>query len=233
MLWSLSDKWSMGARYDTAFTGRALYRETETGWQDALRNVFWSGNLTGWSIPKREKRQLRFPATLALGNAFRVNDRLTLSMDVTRTDWNDFYFTDALKRHFSLVDGQDRTIPWARTDFKPTTTVRFGAEHVFSPKNPDEVLKNLWTLRGGLFYDEEPASHRSTAFKVINKGTGEPNSFHGFVLGCGLLTRQRVNIDFAYQLRYGKGVNGDMISVNGFKEDLVQHRFLLSTVIYF
>jgi hypothetical protein len=43
-----------------------------------------------------------------------------------------------------------------------------------------------------------------------------------------------VNIDVAYQARFGLGVDSDRISgLEGFEEDIVQHRFLLSAVIYF
>jgi long-subunit fatty acid transport protein len=230
LLWNVTDKWSLAARYDTAFTGRADYEECQTRThipapvQTTVKQV-------------QETRGVRFPATVAVGIAHRFNDRLTLSLDVTRTDWNDFYVKDAFGNRFSLVDFSDLDIPQTRPHFDPTYTVRLGMEHVFIPAEPEEKLNTLWSLRCGLFYDEEPATGRSrpSGFELVaGRGSGEPDRFYGFAVGAGLLAYQRVNFDVAYQLRYGNDVNRDFVrGVTGFREDTVQHRILLSTVLYF
>lgn len=134
-----------------------------------------------------------------------------------------------------MVDFSNLENPWTRTHFKPTYTVRLGAEYVFLPKEPEEKLDRLWSLRGGLFRDQEPATAKSSGIRWPgDNGTGEPDDFYGCALGVGLLVKQRVNIDVAYQLRYGPGVNSDFIrGIDGFKEDVFQSRFLISTVIYF
>jgi hypothetical protein len=135
------------------------------------------------------------------------------------------------------VDFSNLEDPWTRPHFDPTYTVRLGAEYVFIPKRRDEELNTLWTLRAGLFYDEEPATGKASPreFRLLgDTGSGEPDKFYGLALGCGLLTHQRVNLDVAYQLRYGDDVNRDFIrGMTGFSERVLQHRFLLSTVIYF
>lgn len=236
VLWNITDKWNLGFRYDTAFGGNARYTYSEVGWDALLPSV--GGSLVwpnAYALTKHETRRLNFPATAAAGVAYRPNDRLTLSLDITRTDWNDFYFTDGEGRKFSLVNGVDIRNKLTRPDFQPTTTVRFGTEYLFLPKQPDEVLKYLWSVRGGAFYDEEPASHRRNRLALIDdKGTGRPDSFTGLALGCGLLTRQRINLDLAYQIRYGNNVNKDLLlGVDGFREDAIQHRVLFSTVVYF
>jgi long-chain fatty acid transport protein len=210
VLWNPTDKWTLAARFDSGFTGDATFKSVTTLTEDGV---------TMPPISLRESRDIRFPESYALGVAYRANDRLTLSLDVTTADWNDFYFTDGEGTRISLIDasGADGD----RSHFDRTYTVRFGAEHVFIPKQMPETLDKLWTLRGGLFYDEEPA-------------TGSPDQFYGFALGVGFLYKQRINFDLAYQLRYGNGVNGDLIrGVPGFDEDVVQHRVLASAVIYF
>ena len=232
-LWNITDKWNLGARYDTAFTAEADYKRRYL-W---VQNQFASaerpeGQFLQWPAAAKEKREVHFPDTVAVGISYRRNDRLTLSMDVTRTDWSDFYVEAANGRKTSLVDGSEmnylpedigddlRALP-QKPDFEPTYTIRFGTEYVFIPKEPRENLDRLWTLRGGLFYDQEPAR-------------GHPDDFYGLALGLGLLLNQRVNIDLAYQLRYGDGVNSDFVrGFRGFEEDVIQHRALLSTVIYF
>jgi long-subunit fatty acid transport protein len=181
----------------------------------------------------REKREISFPDTLALGMAWRPNDRLTVALDVSRTDWNDLIVKDRQGRRFSLVDGTDRANALQRTDFDPTWAVRLGSEYVFIPREPGEDLPWLWTLRGGLSYEEEPASGRSDR-NFFSKGNGEPDRFYGLSLGAGVLIGQRVNIDLAWQMRYGPGVNGDLNpGVEGFDDDELRHRLLLSTVVYF
>ena len=60
------------------------------------------------------------------------------------------------------------------------------------------------------------------------------NNFYGFAVGAGLQLFNRFNLDLAYQLRYGRGVNSDLIrGIEGFEQDVLQHRVLLSTVVYF
>jgi len=241
LLWDPNYKWSVGLRYDSAFTGDADYKLVGANVQLTLPRLGSRLSLyptsyvyvrpSVWS----EKREVRFPASFAVGVAYRPNDRLTLSLDVTRTDWQDFYVKTGGGVHRSLVDFSNLDDLLGHTDFDPTTTVRFGLEHVFIPKEPDETLPRLWTLRGGLFYDEEPATGMPTGFRMPwDFGDGKPESFYGAAVGLGLLVNQRVNLDVAYQIRYGDDVNRDFLrGVKGFSEDVVQHRVLVSTVIYF
>ncbi len=234
-LWTPTEHLSLGVRYDTAFTGNASYSLRQMGTQLDLPSMFGPGSLYLAPKTNSERRQVRFPASLAIGAAWRNSDRLTLSMDVTRTDWNDFYVTTGEGNRRSLVDFSDLDNPWTRTHFEPTYTVRLGTEYVFLPKEPEETLDRLWTLRGGLFYDQEPATSKSAGFRWPgDNGSGKPDSFYGCAMGVGVLLGQRVNIDAAWQLRYGPGVNSDLIrGVDGFKEDVLQQRILVSAVIYF
>ena len=227
LLWDVDDRWKLGVRYDTAFTGDVDY---------ISRYVGYGKYVPFFSIATREKRQVRFPDSLAVGASFRANDRFTVSLDVTRTDWHDFYMKDAQGGRYSLVDGSkingsSLNEYLGATDLKPTYTVRLGAEYIFVPRQPEESLKTLWTARAGLFYDEEPSTgEKDPRFK----GTGDPDAFYGFTLGLGVQLLQRLNIDMAYQYRTGRGVNKDFVrGVKDFEEDFDQHRILLSTVIYF
>ena len=162
-----------------------------------------------------------------------ANDRLTIAFDLTRTDWNDFYIQEAAGTQTSIIYGGDLSDPDEHVDLDPTYTVRLGVEYVLIPEEPDESLERLWSLRGGVFYDQEPASGR-LGVAPTDIGNGNPDDFFGIAIGTGLLAFQRVNFDFAYQLRYGSNVNSDFVKgVEGFREDVLQQRFLLSAVIYF
>lgn len=229
LLWSPNDRWNFGARYDSAFTGSVDYR---------IRGFDARYPFNRFSAIRRgEKRELRLPATLAVGAARRFGDRLTLSLDVSRTDWKDFWVKDKSGNHYSLVNFGNFNDILAPPTFDPTYTVRFGGEYVFLPPPGMEYtrLARLWSLRAGVFFDQEPASGKAKqGISFFNRGDGEPETFYGVALGAGLLANQRVNIDVAYQLRYGPGVNQDFIrGLAGFEEDVIQHRILLSTVIYF
>ena len=218
-LWKVTPKFALGLRYDTSFTADVDY-ETEL-----VRNGIPLVSVS-------EDREINFPDTWAIGASLRVNDRLTLAFDFSRTDWNDFYVERADGQKFSMIDGTNLDDPATHTEFGPTHTARLGAEYVLIPKTTGAQLNALWSLRGGLFFDQEPASGRSG--ELI--GDGDPDDFYGAAFGVGLLAYQRINIDFAYQLRYGHDVNSDFISgaeTLDFDEDVFQHRVLLSTVIYF
>ncbi len=235
LLWNPMDKWSIGLRYDSSFKGNVNYFKKSV--TDQI--MYPSGDYAGFSRIIRtrthERRHVTFPASFAVGTAYRFNDRFMLSMDVTRTDWNRFYVSDERGRKFSLVDFSNRDIPWKRTHFTPTYTVRLGGEYLFLPKEPQETMDQLWSLRGGLFYDQEPATGKDNKKAVrMQTGSGKPDSFFGVTLGAGVLLQQRVNLDLAYQTRFGLDVNRDFVrGVKGFREDVFQHRLLLSTVIYF
>lgn len=235
-LWSLNEKWRVGLRYDTAFTGRADYiREGATLRMRMATVASPTQFLTVAPQRSRSKREVRFPDSLALGFSYQKNDRLTVAFDVTRTDWNDFYVKLANGTKRSLVDFSSLDNTWTRPKFDPTYTYRLGAEYVFIPKDLREEMNRLWTLRGGLFMDQEPATGKSNRFQIPDdRGSGKPDQFYGFGVGLGLLLNGRINLDAAYQVRYGSGVNKDFIrGVRGFEEDVVQHLFMLSTVIYF
>ena len=189
------------------------------------------------TYPRQEQRKIHFPDTLTIGTSYRFNDRLTVALDVSRTDWNDLYVESANGTRFSLIDGAQMNMLMPDdpepTDFDATMTIRLGAEYVLTPQTTGTDLNRLWSLRGGVFFDQEPASGTLTASGEPPKD-GSPDNFYGFSAGVGLLAFQRFNFDVAYQLRYGNNVNSDFIGgVRHFDEDVLQHRLIVSTVLYF
>ena len=220
VLWQVTEKMALGLRYDTPFTGKIDFQG------QLIRNGTELASIV-------ERRKIHFPDTLTIGASYRFNDRLTFAFDVSRTDWNDFYVERASGDRFSLIDGVDIDDPDTAADFDTTYALRLGAEYVLIPQTTGTELNRLWSLRGGLFFDQEPASGRSIASGDL-RGDGEADNFYGFSAGVGLLAFQRFNFDVAYQLRYGNNVNSDFIGgVRDFDEDFLQHRLLLSTVVYF
>lgn len=229
-LWRASSRWTVGLRYDSALRARAHYASIDRSLQ-SVPNPFMP--IVSNLAQSEEERRLRFPSTFSLGAAYRRNDRLTLSFDISRTDWDNAYVKSAKGTRYSLVDGANLDDARTRTHLDPAFAVRLGAEYVFIPKKHKETLDYLWSVRGGVFLEQEPASGRDVRH-FFRPGDGKPDNFYGFALGAGLLLKQRVNFDLAYQLRFGQDVNGDLNpGVSELHGDEISHRVVFSTVIYF
>jgi len=222
-LWKPTERWSVGAVYNTRYSMRVDYKQD-----------FWSfgdGRDTLRSF-QRERRRIEWPESYGLGIAYRFpNDRLTVSFDWTRREWDKYVEINARGERTSPITG----LPKERSKHKATDTFRLGAEYVFiDPRRP--VQRFLPSLRAGLFIDPEPASGRKDNPFVISlgdNGDGSPENYYGFALGAGLLVANRVNLDIAYQYRWGDDVRVDSFGFFQTSADVEQHALYLSTVIYF
>jgi long-subunit fatty acid transport protein len=226
-LWNVTPKWNLGLRIETGFKADVDYELNQQLIDNTTGSVIGTTNI-------KQNQVVSFPWTYTIGSAYRVNDKLTLALDASFTDYNDFYIKDAFGVKTSLVDGTTIGDPVKGTHFDTTQTYRFGVEYVMIPDNPGTELDTLWTLRGGLFYDEEPASGRPKD-NPNTKGDGNADAFYGATAGVGLLVKQRVNFDVAYQFRYGHGVRSDTVGgvgIPGYEENITQHRIVVSSVIY-
>jgi len=224
LLWKPTNRISLGAVYHTKFTADVTYTSTVT------TRV---GGFPGFTTGKRPL-EYTFPSAIGLGLAYRFpNDKLTLTLDVTRREWDQFIIYDPEnnnlgQRRRSGITGLTKSL----SEHDPTYTVRAGAEYVFvNDKKP--VQNYLPSVRGGVFYDPEPAGGRSSTPFGLGKVTGEVDDYFGLSLGTGVLIKNRVNIDAAYVFRFGNGVRSDTFGLNHVDADVRQNTFFLSTVIYF
>jgi len=231
-LFKPTERLSIGAVYHTGYS-------TDVEYTRLNRILFYRGPIASKGIDFYQSTlRIEWPGAIGLGAAYRFpNDKLTLSLDVTRRNWDRFVQIDpreGLGARISPITGLSK---W-RSPHDPTYTVRLGGEYVFF--NPDKPRQTyLPSLRAGLFYDPEPASGRKdTWWGVQYKGNGDPDDYYGVALGGGLLIKNRVNLDLAYQYRWGNNVRKDTLAgagpvERGFSEDVDQHVVYLSTVIYF
>ena len=224
VLFKPTERLSIGAVYHSKFTADIDYEISIT--QD--------GTFLGSDSRKKEDT---FPSAIGLGIAYRFpNDKLTLSVDVTRTEWDQFIIkdpdnADPTRARTSGVTGLDGDL----INIDPTWTVRFGGEYVFVKGNSTRQ-KYLPSVRAGIFYDPAPAGDRddnSYSKFFLQSGSGKADNFYGVSLGLGLLIKNRVNIDAAYTFRWGNGVRVDALALNDTDLDERQHSLFLSTVIYF
>lgn len=140
VLWNATDKWNIGLRYDSSFTGEVDYsRQT-----DALLVSFGGGMPTEFrqSSSAKEEWKVKFPWTEAIGMSYRFTDRFTLAADVSISDWGDSYVKDESGNRLSIIDGLPRN-DVAYTHVERNLVARLGAEYVFIPKELSENLDYL------------------------------------------------------------------------------------------
>jgi long-subunit fatty acid transport protein len=230
LLYKPNERWSVGAVYHTKWSADVTYKQSTR---------LFSGGLVGRTRNER-KQEYTFPSAFGIGAAYRFpNDKLTVSFDITRREWDQFEILDpenpvrALRRTSGITGLNKNT-----SKIRPTHTVRLGAEYVFvdATKAKQDYLPSL---RAGLFYDPEPAGGRDELPFGIGirglsqKGDGKPDDFYGFSLGAGVLVKDRVNLDIAYIYRFGDNARKDTFGLYGTKADVEQHSLYVSTVVYF
>ncbi|HOK89860.1 MAG TPA: outer membrane protein transport protein [Candidatus Hydrogenedentes bacterium] len=219
------DRWSFGLVYHTPFTAEVDYSR-EVG-------VFNAGAGAGSTLESRRKK-IDFPWAIGVGAAWRhPNDRLIFSADITYRAWDRFIVRDPrnpllARRKVSGVTGLDPD----EAEVDGTWTARAGMEYLFiNDRKPKQNL--LPSIRAGLFYDPEPASHRKDRWYGLDSGTGQPDHYFGLTLGAGVLIGDRVNLDFAYIYRWGRDARRDTFALPDTDIDVDRHQFYASTVIYF
>jgi len=197
ILWNITPKFTLGAVVRTPFTADLKHKST------------FRSSISTTPISSTENEELDMPMSYGIGMAYRFSDRLTVSADFTRTEWDDFVFKDSQGNKTSAISGR----PKENSDVDATNTVRFGAEYLLI--KPDYVVP----LRGGVFYDPAPAE-------------GSPDDFYGFSLGSGF-ARGRYIFDIAYQYRFGRDVGGSILQNLDFSQDVDEHSLFASLIIHF
>ncbi|HOK09455.1 MAG TPA: outer membrane protein transport protein [Candidatus Hydrogenedens sp.] len=224
-LYRLGERWQIGFVYNSKFTADVDYEE----WWAITRGL----GVPGFYYSKRPLKYT-FPSSFGVGLAYRFpNDKLTLSFDITRREWDQFVVHDPENRNFMMRKRSGiSNLPTAWSPHDPTYTLRLGMEYLFfNPNKPRRAF--LPSIRAGLFYDPEPASNRPARWFGLGKGDGSVDNYYGITLGAGCLIKNRVNIDVAYVYRWGDDVRQDTFQLVGTDADVDQHMFYLSTVIYF
>lgn len=217
LLYKPNDRWGFGAVYHTKFAADVDYTQ-----------VFRTR--PGFAVTySREDRRIEWPSAYGAGVSYRFpNDKLTLSLDLTRRNWDEFVESDAFGTRRSPISGELKKYRY----HEPTYTLRFGGEYVFvDASKPRQTI--LPSLRAGLFYDPEPSSNPKDRLWGLARGDGDVDDYYGVTLGLGLLFHNRVNVDMAYQYRWGDEVRKDTFSLPGTAADVEQHTLYMSTVIYF
>jgi len=165
--------------------------------------------------------EMKMPMSYGLGMAYRATDRFTVSLDVYRTEWDDFLML--------TEDGEISPITGvlaSKSDIHPTHQVRMGMEYIHIGS------KYALPICAGLFYDPAPTRGGTDDFWGFSLGAGFSmekdkdekkvwNLFRGFAFGL------------AYQFRFGDDVGTSMVEAWDFSEDVREHTVYSSFIVYF
>jgi long-subunit fatty acid transport protein len=206
ILWNITPEFTLGAVVRTPFTADLKRKST---FDSSIRFPGAPESDTTTSTSSRENVELDFPLSYGIGLAYRLSDRLTVSADFTRTEWDDFVLKDSEGNKTSAISGK----PKKDSDVDPTNTFRLGAEYLFI--EPTYVVP----VRGGVFYDPAPAE-------------GSPDDYYGFSLGSGF-AKGRFIFDLAYQYRFGRNVGGSILQNLDFSQDVDEHSVYGSLIVHF
>ena len=155
-----------------------------------------------------EDADLTFPWILGAGVAWRAYDPLTLSADITWTNWSEFEFEEN-NTTTNPISGQLQT----SGKLNDTFTLRIGYEYILVHNT------TVVPLRCGFAYDPSPSIGSMDDFYSLNTGFG--------------LKFGKYNLDFAYQFRWGNNVNSIIFQGLDASEDIREHRLLTSLIYYF
>jgi long-subunit fatty acid transport protein len=205
-LWHVTDKLTLGAVFKTPFTAD-LDKKSE--FRSSITFPDFPAADSSSRVALDEDEDLDMPMSYGIGLAYRFSDALTVSMDIYRTEWQDFELKDEEGNKSSPISG----LPIDESDVDATHQVRIGAEYLFITE------KFIIPARAGFFYDPAPAE-------------GSPDDFFGFALGSGV-AYDRFVFDVAYQYRFGRDVGESILQNFGFSQDVDEHRVYTSVIIHF
>jgi len=213
LLYTLNGKYSFGFVFKTPFDA-SVTKDTVT---------------VADSVVSQSTENLIYsmPASYGFGLAYRHSDRLSVSLDVYRTEWSEFAITNqASGERKNPISNQ----PIGKGRPKDTTQIRLGTEYLFIGD------KTVIPLRAGLFYDPEPGMRKTRAQSTGSASDDSTwdavtNNYFGFSVGSGISIASWA-FDVSYQYRYGNRVSSD-ITLQNTTMDTTQHTILTSLIYHF
>ncbi len=198
-LYRFNAQWALGAVLKPAYTLHLEHTQTEAYSTPPADSTYTTTESTA---------DLRLPLLAGLGLAWRPSDPLTVSADVTWTDWSNCTYAENGRETNPLT-----IEPVSERELNDTRTARLGLEYL--------VIRERYVvpLRCGAGYDPSPAIVGVDGFYSLTWGTG--------------LQWERYALDIAYEVRWGRDVGKDALLGIAGSEDVVRHRVLASVIVYF
>lgn len=215
-LLKLDHSWRLGGVIKTPFTADLKHTST-----DNSHSITTVPDFHDIVVDTKEQRStdetLDMPMSYGLGLSYnlssfmppdRKKDDFFLTLDLYRTEWDDFIRTDANGIETQAMS--DRAAGDSTVD--PTTWVRFGGQYTRVAQDDSYNVP----FRFGLFYDPAPAE-------------GTPDDYYGMSLGTGY-DNNRFMTDIAYQYRFGNDVGGAGLEHLNMTQDVQEHKIFLSLI---
>jgi long-subunit fatty acid transport protein len=199
LLWKASHWLTLGGVIKTPFEAEINRSFKQTSSEEYPGEHLLDYN---YSTLLREKLTLRMPLSWGVGSSIHFSDDFLLALDLYRTHWEDYIMVYPSGKRISPINNK----PENEADIQTTTQVRLGVEYLL------DYPRRILPIRGGLFYDPEPAP-------------GREDHFYGASLGFGYLFGDFV-FDIAYQYRFGKKKNEEATSK-------VKQHYLYSSIIFY
>jgi len=215
LLYTVSHQLSLGLTVDTPWTADATQmrqvRNTVTTYDASHARVL---DVTSSLETDAGDIELHFPLYCAAGAVWRWSNQFYTSLDVSRTEWSDFWYRRAGEGKTNPLDGT----PFGTHELDDCWSVRAGCE----------FLKiNAWTtvpFRAGVAWEQRPAIDEPDDYWQFSVGTGVS-------LGKG---PRSVIFDLAYIHTRGDDVRGSRIpGREGFDTDVRRHDVFVSTIVHF
>jgi len=203
-LYRFNEAWTLGVVLKPAYTLHLDHTRAESYTE--------TGTLTppdeSWADASKSDADLHMPWVAGAGVAWRPSDLLTVSTDVTWTDWSNCTYNENGRETNPLT-----IQPVSRSELDDTYTARVGLEYL--------ILRDAFVvpLRCGAGYDPAPAVDGVDRYYSLTCGTG--------------LEWGRFVFDLAYEFRWGHDVTRDTLTGIRGGEDTVRHRILASLIRYF
>jgi long-subunit fatty acid transport protein len=205
-LWQISPRLTLGGVYKARFTSDISQKSVQI--KHTEQRIIPTDTLTTETkiFPGSDEYKLAIPESYGIGLAFKVTNLWTVSMDIYRTQWDEFIITTDQGKFsplFALPSNEDFTFPDTIPTIKPTHQVRFGTEYLMLNKDQQMIIP----FRLGIFYDPIP-------------GKGSPDKAWGFSLGSGM-SKPPYNFDVAFQYRHASNLGEDYLinSIQSFDMD--------------
>ncbi len=202
----MTDNFTIGAVFKTPFEADLKHEYTY------IQNLFYldSQGRDGSSLDSQTKDEtMDMPMSYGIGFAYRFSDTFTASLDIYRTEWDDFILKNSDGIETSPVTGKSAE----ESDIDPTHQIRIGAEYLFI------TSKYIIPVCAGVFYDPGPAQ-------------GSPDNFFGLSIGSGI-GWNKYNFDIAYQFRFGNDGGSSILKELDFSQDVEEHTLYCSVVVHF
>lgn len=213
LLWEIDDineqKWTLGLVYKSKFT--ADIKKQSQSVVEIQYPEFPLADYYRDTGMIAERQTITMPSSLGIGVAFQWNNHLTTSLDVYRTWWHDFAFTNSNGDKLSPIDGSAIN----NQSIADTTQIRVGAEYRILSQQYGQNY--IIPIRAGLFLDPLATSK------------GSENSY-GVAIGSGISFKHWV-FDIAYQYRFGNNLGRSTMPHLGFSQDIKEHS-VVGSVFY-